>query len=144
MTYPTPVGGEPGVRPRQQTILVVEDDSDLRYRTCRILRGAGYVAIPTRQGMDAHWCLDERSHRVDLLITELLPPEPDGYHLGIAYRRVLAHTPVIFLSRVPREENIQRGLLHPEAPFLLKPFSPEMLRRKVRDVLKAWRSIPAA
>ncbi|HET8650531.1 MAG TPA: response regulator [Gemmatimonadales bacterium] len=144
MTSPTSVVAAPGVRPRQPTILVVDDDADLRNRTCRILRSAGYVAIPARQGMDAHWCLDERTGKVDLLITELLPPEPDGYHLGIAYRRVLAHTPVIFLSRASREENIRRGLLHPQAPFLPKPFSPEMLRRKVREVLKEWRSVPAA
>lgn len=126
------------------TILVVDDDEGLRTSMCRILRQDGFRAIPASQGVEAHWCLNDRSVDVDLIVTELLPPRPDGYNLGISYDRVRPYLPVLFTSRTTREENVRRGLLHPKAAFLQAPFPPRELRRAVRTTLRSWRALPAA
>ncbi|HEU4698496.1 MAG TPA: hypothetical protein VFS40_04910 [Gemmatimonadales bacterium] len=133
------------VRPSPvRTILVVDNDEGVRGAMCRILRTAGYRVIPAGQGMLAHRCLEDASTRVDLIVTELLPPAPDGFHLGIPYGWRRATTPVLFTSRAPREWNIREGLLDPRAAFLRRPFPPRDLVRAVRDTLAAWRELPAA
>jgi DNA-binding response OmpR family regulator len=108
-------------RPADRTILVVDNDTAARHR-----------------------CLEDAATRVDLIVTDLLPPIPDGYHLGISFAWRWATTPVVFTALGSREEHIRRGLLHPQAPYLRKPFPPRELVRTVRQVLAAWRVKPAA
>lgn len=133
------------VRPSPvRTILVVDNDEGVRGAMCRILRSAGYRVIPAGQSVVAHWCLEDASTRVDLIVTELLPPAPDGIHLGIPFGWRRATTPVLFTSTAAREWNIRQGLLDPRAPFLRKPFPPRDLVRAARETLAAWRTAPAA
>lgn len=127
-----------------ETILVVADQEAVRTLVCGILRRQGYTAIPARSGVEAQWYAEQHGNTVDLLVTDLMLPETDGYHLGIPFGQLHPHTPVLFMSSWPHEETIRRGLLHPRAPYLQKPFPPRVLRRKVRQVLDDWCTPPAA
>jgi two-component system, cell cycle sensor histidine kinase and response regulator CckA len=131
-------------RPAIRTILVVDNDAAARQEIARILREAGYRVIPSSQDVLAHRCLEDAATHVDLIVTDLLPPIPDGYHLGISFAWRWATTPVVFTAVGSREENIRRGLLHPQAPYLRKPFPPRELVRTVRQVLDGWTMTPAA
>lgn len=135
-----------GARPsrRAPLILVVDDDGEMRATMCRVLRDHGYRPVPASQGVDANWVVERRGGEIALVVTDLLPPAPDGYHLGIPYERLRPYTPVLFTARASREENIRRGLLHPAAPYVRKPFAPSAFARCVRDVIARWPALPAA
>jgi two-component system, cell cycle sensor histidine kinase and response regulator CckA len=128
----------------QRTILVVDNDEDMRTAMCRILRRDGFAAIPAGQDLMARWLLDEHGHAVDLIVTDLLPPEPDGYHLGIPFGLRQPYLPVLYTATESKDEHVRRGLLHPKAAYLRKPFPPRELGRAVRETLAGWRALPAA
>ena len=121
---------------RAARVLVVDDHEPTRQEICRLLRCDGHTAIPSRQGLEAQWCVESWAGRVDLVITDLLPPEPDGYNLAITYGRILPHTPMLFLGTLPQAEAVRRGFLHQSAPYLRKPWPPALLRRRVREALE--------
>lgn len=125
-------------------VLVIDDCESDRLEICRLLRRDGYEAIPSRQGPEAAWYLQRYAERLRLVITDLLPPAPDGYHLGIPFGAVQPHTPVLFTARLRREEAVRRGLLHSRAPYLPKPFPPTALARAVTRTLVSWPRRPAA
>jgi DNA-binding response OmpR family regulator len=125
----------------RETILVVDDEQQLRTDLCRILRQEGYVAIPTGRGPEAHWCVEQHGERVDLLIAALAAPEADAYHLGIPIGRLFPLTTALFISPGAREEHVRRGLLHPGTPFLRTPFPPRALTRTVRVLLDRRKSM---
>ena len=128
----------------RETILVVHEDEALRTHVCRVLKAEGYTAIPARHSVEAQWCVERHGAEVDLLLIDLTPPASRDYNLGISLGALWPHTPVIFTSMEGRDENIRRGLLHPRAPFLQKPFAPYVLTRTVRSVLDRWSAPPAA
>lgn len=127
----------------RETILVVHEDESLRSHVCRTLAAAGYRAIPSRHSVEAQWCVERHGAEVDLLLIDLAPPAAD-FHLGIPLSAIWAHTPVIFTALEERSDLVRRGVLHPRAPFLRKPFPPYVLTRTVRSVLDAWSAPPAA
>jgi two-component system cell cycle sensor histidine kinase/response regulator CckA len=126
------------------TILVIDDEEPTRTEVCRILRREGYTAIPARRGLEAQWCVERHGMELDLLLADLAHPEADAYHVGIPLDLLRPHTPIVFMSTAAREENIRRGLLHPRAPFLRKPFPPYVLTRAIRNVLARWDPPPPA
>jgi DNA-binding response OmpR family regulator len=125
-----------------ETILIVHEDEALRTHVCRVLRAEGYTAIPARHSVEAQWCVERHGAEVDLLLIDLAPPPARDYDLGIPLAALWPHTPVIFTSVEGRAENIRRGLLHPSASFLQKPFPPRVLTRTVRTVLDGWTARP--
>lgn len=129
---------------RSPLILVVDDDEAARTTMCRLLRDQGHRPLPARQGVDANWIVERHGAEIALVITDLLAPAPDGFHLGIPYERLRPYTPVLFTGRIDREEQVHRGLLHPRAPYLRKPFTPSAFARSVRRVIAAWPALPAA
>ena len=126
----------------RETILVVDDEPQLRASLCHILRRDGYVAIPAGRGLEAQWCIERHGDRVDLLVAGLAGPEADGYHLGIPIGTLFPRTPALFLSSSAREQHVRRGVLHPGTPFLRVPFPPAVLTRVVRRLLDHPRSRP--
>jgi CheY-like chemotaxis protein len=121
--------------PVRETILVVDDEPQLRGDLCRILRREGYVAIPAGRGLEAQWCVERHGDRVDLLVAGLAAPEADAYHLGIPIGQLFPRTPALFFSSGAREHHLRRGLLHPTTPFLRTPFPPMTFTRTVRRLL---------
>jgi len=127
---------------RRETILVVDDDQELRGGICRILRREGYTAIPAGRGIEAQWCVEQHGAKVDLLIAGLAGPEGDAYHLGIPLGRLLSCVPVLFISASAREAHVRSGLLHPHTPFLRTPIPPAILTRRIRQLLDRLRLHP--
>jgi CheY-like chemotaxis protein len=122
-----------------ETILVVEDEEVVRALACRGLREHGYQVLEARHGGEALRHLADPTRRVDLIISDVVMPEISGRELGLQLARLEPELPVLYMSGYTGEDIIQRGLLDPGAPFQQKPFTPEGLARKVREMLDARR-----
>lgn len=138
-----PHAGAASIR-RAPLILVVGRELAERSAICRVLREHGYRPMPASHGIDANWVVERRGSEIALVITELLPPAPDGFHLGIPFSRLRPYTPALFLAAASRDEMIRTGLLHPQAEYLRTPFAPASLARRVREIIARWPALPAA
>ena len=118
-----------------ETVLVVEDEPIVRDLACRGLREKGYTVLEAPNGAKALQLLSEAPTAIDLVISDVVMPELGGRELGLQLARRKPELPVLYMSGYTGEDVIQRGLLDPDAPFQQKPFSPEALAKKVREML---------
>ena len=130
---PAAAGAAVAQRPRQERILVVDDDP----RTLRFVRNAllaaDYRPVVTANPAEiAHLVRTERPH---LLLLDLLFPDADGIELMTRVPE-LADLPVIFVSAYGRDETIARALEAGAADYIVKPFSPTELIARVRATLR--------
>jgi PAS domain S-box-containing protein len=122
-----------------ETILVVEDEELVRGFACRFLRSEGYRTRESADGQFALELLQREGEDVDLVLTDAVMPRMGGRELADHIGRLKPALPVLFMSGYTNDEIIRRGLLSPGAPYLQKPFSPEALASKVRQILDAAR-----
>jgi len=120
-----------------ELILVVEDERLIRDFACRFLRQEGYDTREAADGEQALEVLRELPGGAALVLADLVMPRMDGRELAARLAELRPGVPVLFMSGYTNDEIVRRGLLHPGAPFLQKPFSPETLARKVRELLDA-------
>jgi two-component system, cell cycle sensor histidine kinase and response regulator CckA len=130
-----PAGAEPQTRGGSETILVVEDEDVVRILACRGLREQGYTVLEARHGREALDMVEGSRHPIDLVISDVVMPELSGREFGSRLSTIKPQLPVLFMSGYTGDDVIQRGLLEPGMPFQQKPFTPEGLARKVREML---------
>jgi PAS domain S-box-containing protein len=129
----TPTSGLPPVG--RETILLVEDDEQVRKVAVRILEGAGYAVVAAASGAEALELFSVREGKIDLLITDVVMPRMSGRELVTTLQE---HTPdlkVLFTSGYTENSIAHHGVLDPGVEFLGKPFGRDGLLRKVREVL---------
>jgi CheY-like chemotaxis protein len=129
-----PAGPPAELRGGLETILVVEDEDVVRSLACRGLREQGYTVLEARHGREALERLAE-GRAVDLVISDVVMPELGGRELGSHLAALRPELPILYMSGYTGDDVIQRGLLEPGVPFQQKPFTPEGLARKVREML---------
>jgi CheY-like chemotaxis protein len=125
-------------------ILVAEDERDIRDLIAFTLRFAGYEVITANNGEEAVQLTSETSP--DLVLTDVRMPKMTGYE---ACRLIKAdpatrHIPVVFLSAKGQEAEVQSGLDAGGEEYLLKPFAPDQLTRRVAEILSKPRPGGAA
>jgi CheY-like chemotaxis protein/two-component sensor histidine kinase len=119
-----------------ETILLVEDDTSLRYLTVRALRQQGYTVFTAANGNDALALVrEENIPQIDLLITDIIMPQMGGKALAGQLKTLLPHVKILFVSGYANKTQFHKDMLEPGVEFLPKPFSPNVLVRKVREVL---------
>ena len=133
----TPPSPTAELRGGKETILVVEDEDVVRSLACRGLREQGYTVLEARHGREALERLAEIRHSVDLVISDVVMPEVGGRELGSRLAILRPDLPVLYMSGYTGDDVVQRGLLEPGMPFQQKPFTPDGLARKVREMLDA-------
>lgn len=129
-SQPAPVGTAPG---GCETLLLVEDEESVREFLARALRVSGYRVFEAPNGAAALQFLLDSSERVDLVITDLVMPVLGGQELAVRVGTHFPSLPILFISGYSETD---LGEEH-RANFLQKPFTPQDLTRKVRDVLDA-------
>ena len=120
-----------------ETVLVAEDEEAVRALVCRVLRKQGYTVLSATDGEDALRVATESEHEPDLLVSDIVMPKLGGPELA---RQLLARLPalrVILMSGYTDDAIVLHGDLDPEIAFLGKPFAPDELAQKVREVLDA-------
>jgi signal transduction histidine kinase/ActR/RegA family two-component response regulator len=120
---------------REETILVVEDDDDVRAFSVESLRELGYRVIEAHDGAAALRLL-ERQPRIDLLFTDVvLPGGLTGAQVAAQARAMRPDLNVLFTTGYARNAIVHHGRLDKGVQLLTKPFSFKDLAAKVRDIL---------
>jgi two-component system, cell cycle sensor histidine kinase and response regulator CckA len=126
---PIPQGATAG-----EVVLVVEDEEAVRTMLRRLLESEGYQVLEAAEGQQALTVV-ERASRVDLVITDVAMPALNGRQLADRLKVLRPRLPVLFMSGYTDDEMVRRGLIEPHYPFLSKPFTPEILAGKVRQMI---------
>jgi CheY-like chemotaxis protein len=121
----------------QETILVVEDNEDVRVTVVELLKQAGYTVLTAEDGDRAMQAL-QGGVRPDLIFTDVvMPGRIKSIDLAEWARAQLPPVPVLFTSGHTRDILSGNHLLSPDIHLLSKPYSPEALTQRVRSVLTA-------
>jgi PAS domain S-box-containing protein len=129
--------------PAAATILVVEDDPDVREMIVGILSDLGYRTLVATNGPEALTILN-RDHSVDLLFTDIvMPAGMSGIELARQASRLRPDLKVLLSSGYAREANQWRSA-RVEFPFIAKPYRPGTLGKKLEEVLAGGRLLQAA
>jgi CheY-like chemotaxis protein len=118
-----------------ETLLIAEDDDVLRALGARVLGSLGYKVLVARTGAEALQIVAEYDGAIDLIATDVVMPGMNGSHL---VEKVLEARPgirVLFMSGYTDDEVMRRGVIDGKTAFLQKPFTPDLLAHKVREVL---------
>ncbi|MEO8656936.1 MAG: response regulator [Bryobacteraceae bacterium] len=118
----------------QETVLVVEDQPDVRQFVTYALTAYGYRVVAATNGVEA-LSLFENAERIDLILTDLVMPKIGGLELANRLKQRWPDVKVILMSGYDRFAVVQPGSSNERAEFLQKPFSPDQLAAKVRAVL---------
>ncbi|HEX6064905.1 MAG TPA: response regulator, partial [Longimicrobiales bacterium] len=119
-----------------ETILVAEDEPAVRALTCRILRKRGYHVLEAKDGTEAVEVASRYEGTINLLVTDVIMPNVGGRELSEQLARMRPQVKVLFMSGYTDDQLLQRGVLQSgSGNFLEKPFTPDALARKVREVL---------
>ncbi|MGC9950514.1 MAG: response regulator [Bryobacteraceae bacterium] len=118
-----------------ETILVLEDEARVRKLVCEVLAGRGYQVLEAVRGEEAIRMAAEHHGSVHLLLTDVVMPEMSGPQVLEQIRARHPNMKVLFMSGYTDEAMVHHGILDSGAPFLQKPFLPDALARKVREVL---------
>jgi len=119
----------------KETILLVEDDQQLRSLAKTILESYGYTVLAVDSPSQAESTCDQSSGTIHLLLTDMIMPKINGREVA---RRVVAKIPairVLYMSGFTTHTIVSQGVLEPGIFFLQKPFTAVALAAKVREVL---------
>ncbi|HEY5433819.1 MAG TPA: response regulator [Candidatus Limnocylindrales bacterium] len=100
-----------------------------------MLEGLGYRVLAASNGTEALSQAISYERPIELLVSDVIIPGMNGRELAGQITAIRPGTRVLYASGYTEDAITPRGLIDPEAPFLSKPFSPDVLARKVRAVL---------
>lgn len=126
----------------KETILVVEDEPTVRTLIGAVLSDAGYNVLETASGPEALLAVARHPDAIDLLLTDVRMPGMNGCDLAEEFSGLRPDARIMFMSAYtddPRAVNVSLG-----AAYLQKPFAPDALTRKVRELLDSTENTVAA
>jgi len=118
-----------------ETILLVEDEPAVRAVARQILTRQGYAVLEAADGQTALAMVDAGGPRVDLVITDVVMPGMSGRSLADRLASRYPGLRVLYMSGYTDDAIVRHGMLEPGLAYLQKPFRPDALARKVREVL---------
>ena len=118
-----------------ETLLLVEDEAAVRQLVFRVLAGHGYTVLVADSGDEALRLLESRGEPIALLLTDVILPGMSGRELADRLRGRLPGLKVLYMSGYTQNAIVHDGRLDADVAFLEKPFTPEDLVRRVREVL---------
>jgi CheY-like chemotaxis protein len=118
-----------------ETILIAEDDEDVRKFTKHILEEFGYKAIEAVDGEDAINRFMENKDKIQLLMLDVIMPKKSGKDAYEKIKKLRPDMKALFMSGYSKDVLAKEGILEEGLNFVLKPISPTELLRKIREVL---------
>ena len=121
---------------RSETILLVEDNDDVREVAQTVLEMEGYAVVVAARGAEVLPICTDATRRIDLLVTDVVMPDMSGPALVEQLASVRPELKVLYASGYSRNDAMpDADGLRSGNGFLQKPFTAESLARKVREVL---------
>ena len=115
--------------------MLVEDEEALRKLVMNVLQNKGYTVIAPENVAEALKMLQKHMGPIHLLLTDVVMPVLSGRELAERVTSLHKETKVIYMSGYTNDAIVQHGVLDPGLNFVQKPFSPDTIARKVREVL---------
>ena len=127
---------------KPDTILIVDDDQEIRRLLVDYLARNGLTAIPARDGREM-WHALER-HAIDLIVLDLMLPDTDGLTLcrDLRARTPTATIPVMMLTARGEDADRIVGIEMGADDYLVKPFNPRELLARIKSILRRTRALP--
>jgi PAS domain S-box-containing protein len=119
----------------RETVLLAEDDAAVRAVVADVLAQKGYVALRAPDGQTALEMARAHPGRIQLLITDMIMPGMSGRELAETLVALRPGVRVLYMSGYTDDAVVRHGVLEAGVPYLQKPFTPDALARKVREVL---------
>ncbi len=122
-----------------QTILLLEDDKNLRETLVDIFEIQGFEVVTATNGVEALTFLDEVAP--NLIVSDVMMPEMDGFEFlkRIKKNPQMENTPVIMLTANTLQEAKYKGLEYGANDYITKPFDTKELLFKVQNLIKIYR-----
>jgi two-component system, cell cycle sensor histidine kinase and response regulator CckA len=118
-----------------ETILLVEDDADVRSLARRMLESSGYTVVDAANASEATRIITDKSKNVQMVVTDVIMPGGSGRDLADNICKLGVNVPILFVSGYTDDLLIRHGILQGGIDFLEKPYTAETLRSKIREVL---------
>jgi len=135
-TTPLPSINTPAeLRKGTETILLVENAEPLRTLAKEFLKGGGYAVLKAENGKEALQIASSFGGTIHLLLTDVIMPGMGGKQLALHLSGLRPATRVLYMSGYPNDGIVQSGILATGVVLLEKPFTREILLRRVRQVL---------
>ena len=119
----------------RETILLVEDEPAVRGLVHETLRLHGYTVLEARHGIEALMTVAKHTGPIHLLLTDVVMPQMSGPEVAEKLQSLRPDTKVLYMSGYPDHPVFEQGRVSKATSFLSKPFTPNVLAKKVRDVL---------
>jgi PAS domain S-box-containing protein len=119
----------------RETVLVAEDEEMVRTLVRGILEGNGYTVITASDGDEAISAAGNHGGPIHLILTDVVMPKRGGRDVAESLARLHPGVKVLYMSGYTDESIVHRGVLEEGIAFIEKPFTPDALLRKVRQVL---------
>jgi two-component system cell cycle sensor histidine kinase/response regulator CckA len=123
------------VAPRRATILLTEDEEDVRSLLSDMLSGSGYTVLEAVDANDAVNRSDSHDGQIDLLLTDVVMPGGTGPTLGRAMMQRRPNLKVLYMSGYPEFGASNGSGLEPGVAFIPKPFTRDLLLEQIRNIL---------
>jgi two-component system, cell cycle sensor histidine kinase and response regulator CckA len=124
------------VRNRAEIILLAEDEPLVRTMVAAVLRDQRYNVLETTDGAEALQVTQEHTAgEIRLLLSDIVMPRMNGIELARRFREMYPDTRILLMSGYADEPDLRQALPDPTIEFIPKPFTPQELAEKVREVL---------
>jgi two-component system cell cycle sensor histidine kinase/response regulator CckA len=120
-----------------ETVLLVEDEQIVRDMTREILQESGYQVLEAKHGQEALSVAEQYSGPIHLMLSDVVMPQMSGRELAAQLTPLRKDMRVLYMSGYTDDAIVHHGVLDEGMAFIEKPFTPNALARKVRDVLNA-------
>ncbi len=119
-----------------ETVLLVEDEEGVRSLVCQTLTSHGYQVLEASSPSQALKIAKQYAEPIHLLLTDVVMPKTSGKEVALRLSALHPETKVLYMSGYTDDAIVRHGILEGGAPFLQKPFAPNVLLLKIREVLK--------
>jgi two-component system, cell cycle sensor histidine kinase and response regulator CckA len=120
-----------------ETVLLTEDEQDVREIAREFLESGGYKVIEARNGKEAIAIATEHRGKIDLLVTDMVMPGMTGQELAVKLQEEHKGLSVVFMSGYSEHAATEMANADPSVRLLTKPFSRGAILRTVREILQA-------
>ena len=118
-----------------QVVLLAEDETPVRTLAARVLKGRGFRVLEAQDGGEALRSAEAHADEIDLLLTDVTMPVLGGRELAERFRHVCPGAKILFMSGHPESVIAHDGVLDPGVAYVAKPFTPDQISSRVKDVL---------